>query len=95
MQPGNSGGALFNMSGEIVGIVTSKLSAAAALGTSGSLPENVNYAVKVKAVTDAVPAAQVKLRSAQIRKPGTLTLPELTKRLNASVVQVIAKTKKS
>ncbi len=95
VQPGNSGGALFNMSGEIVGIVTSKLSAAAALGTSGSLPENVNYAVKVKAVTDAVPAAQVKLRSAQIRKPGTLTLPELTKRLNASVVQVIAKTKKS
>jgi S1-C subfamily serine protease len=94
VQPGNSGGALFNMNGEIVGIVTSKLSAAAALGTSGALPENVNYAVKIRAVTQAVPSDQVKLKSAQVRRPATLTLPEVVKRLNASVVQVIAKAKK-
>jgi S1-C subfamily serine protease len=94
LQPGNSGGALFNMNGEIVGVVTSKLSAAAAL-TTGALPENVNYAVKVKAVMEAVPAEQLKLKTSQIRKPAGLSLPEVVKRLNASVVQVIAKASKS
>ena len=32
--------------GNVVGVVSAKLSAAAALAASGSLPENVNYAVK-------------------------------------------------
>jgi hypothetical protein len=45
-------------------------------------------------VTEAVPADQVKLKSSQIRKPATQTLPDIVKRLNASVVQVIAKPKK-
>ncbi|HEX2748836.1 MAG TPA: serine protease [Verrucomicrobiales bacterium] len=94
VQPGNSGGALFNMNGEIVGIVTSKLSAAAALGATGALPENVNYAVKIRAVTDALPSDQLKLKSVSLRKPGTLALQEIVKRVDPSVVQVIAKTKK-
>ena len=32
--------------GNVVGVVSAKLSARAALAASGSLPENVNYAVK-------------------------------------------------
>ncbi len=32
--------------GNVVGVVSAKLNAAAALASSGSLPENVNYAVK-------------------------------------------------
>ena len=46
VQPGNSGGALVDEHGNVVGIVSAKLSARAALATSGALPENVNYAVK-------------------------------------------------
>jgi TPR repeat protein len=46
VQPGNSGGALVDERGNVVGIVSAKLSAKAALASSGSLPENVNYAVK-------------------------------------------------
>jgi len=46
VQPGNSGGALVNSKGNVVGVVAAKLSVRAALETSGSLPENVNYAVK-------------------------------------------------
>jgi S1-C subfamily serine protease len=46
VQPGNSGGALVDERGNVVGIVSAKLSARAALASSGSLPENVNYAVK-------------------------------------------------
>jgi TPR repeat protein len=46
VQPGNSGGALVNERGNVVGIVSAKLDASAALAASGALPENVNYAVK-------------------------------------------------
>jgi len=46
VQPGNSGGALVNSVGNVVGIVTASLSDRAALETSGALPQNVNYAIK-------------------------------------------------
>jgi serine protease Do len=46
VQPGNSGGALVDERGNVVGVVSAKLSAKAVLATSGALPENVNYAVK-------------------------------------------------
>ena len=44
VQPGNSGGALVDARGNVVGIVAAKLDAAAALVATGSLPENVNFA---------------------------------------------------
>jgi TPR repeat protein len=46
VQPGNSGGALVDDRGNVIGIVSAKLNASAALAASGALPENVNYAVK-------------------------------------------------
>lgn len=46
LQPGNSGGALINEQGSVVGVVSGKLSAEALFAISGSLPENVNYAIK-------------------------------------------------
>jgi len=45
-QPGNSGGALFDELGNVVGVVSAKLNASSAYKASGSLPENVNYAIK-------------------------------------------------
>ena len=46
IQPGNSGGALVDDRGNVIGVVVAKLSQKAALLTSGQLAENVNYAVK-------------------------------------------------
>ena len=46
VQPGNSGGALVDERGNVVGVVAAKLNAEAALASAGALPENVNYAVK-------------------------------------------------
>ena len=65
VQPGNSGGALVDELGNVVGIVSAKLSAAAALATSGSLPENVSYAVKssyVLGFLESVPGVVDKLK---------------------------------
>lgn len=46
VQPGNSGGALVDERGNVIGVVAAKLNAATAFSTTEALPENVNYAVK-------------------------------------------------
>ena len=65
VQPGNSGGALVDERGNVVGIVSAKLNASAALAASGQLPENVNYAVKsslLLSFLESVPDASAKLK---------------------------------
>jgi S1-C subfamily serine protease len=66
VQPGNSGGALVDDRGNVIGIVSAKLDASAALAASGSLPENVNYAVKSSLLLsffESVPAVSAKLKT--------------------------------
>ncbi|HZM01622.1 MAG TPA: trypsin-like peptidase domain-containing protein [Candidatus Saccharimonadales bacterium] len=51
VQPGNSGGPLVNQNGNVVGIVEAQLADMATLQTTGSLPQNVNYAMKSSAMS--------------------------------------------
>jgi serine protease Do len=46
VQPGNSGGPLLDESGNLVGIVTSKLNVWNEIKAQGDIPENVNFAIK-------------------------------------------------
>ena len=47
VQPGSSGGPLFDSQGDVIGVVVSKLNAArVAELTGGDIPQNVNFAVK-------------------------------------------------
>jgi S1-C subfamily serine protease len=65
VQPGNSGGALVDAHGNVIGIVSAKLNASAALAASGALPENVNYAVKsslLLSFLESVPEVNAKLK---------------------------------
>jgi S1-C subfamily serine protease len=67
VQPGNSGGALVDEHGNVVGIVSGKLKGSVMeLLTTGMLPENVNYAVKsscAKTLFDSVPGGPLKLKT--------------------------------
>jgi S1-C subfamily serine protease len=71
VQPGNSGGALVDDRGNVVGVISAKLSARLALATSGALPVNVNYAVKssyLLSFLESVPEAIAKLKAPNIRE---------------------------
>jgi TPR repeat protein len=46
IQPGNSGGALVDERGNVVGVTSSQLNSSYVLKNKGSIPENVNYAIK-------------------------------------------------
>ena len=89
VQPGNSGGALVDARGNVVGIVAAKLNAAAALAATGSLPENVNYAVKsslLLSFLESVPEV-----SAKLKEPNTKdeSFEEVVKSAQAAAVLVL------
>lgn len=46
LQPGNSGGALVDERGNVVGVVSARINQRAAVATSGTVAESVNYAIK-------------------------------------------------
>ena len=57
--------------GNVVGVVSAKLSALAALAASGSLPENVNYAVKssyLLSFLESVPEVAAKLKEPEMKE---------------------------
>jgi TPR repeat protein len=89
VQPGNSGGALVDARGNVVGIVAAKLDASAALAASGALPENVNYAVKsslLLSFLESVPDV-----SAKLKEPNTKDEPfeEVVKSAQDAAVLVL------
>ncbi len=70
MRPGNSGGVLVDEHGNLVGIVSAKLNASAALESSGALPENVNYAIKssfLLSFLESVPGVEARLKPANTK----------------------------
>ncbi len=89
VQPGNSGGALLNKDGDVVGIIVAVLKAETAFKITGSLPQNVNYAMKstyIQALIDTVPEAIDGLQ-----KPnGNKSFGDVVERVQKSVVMVLA-----
>lgn len=71
LQQGNSGGPLLNQAGEAVGMVIEKLNALALYKETQDLPQNINYAVKVRYVQGLLDDAGIKPPATQRTRTGT------------------------
>lgn len=88
VQAGNSGGPLLNTHGEVIGIITSKLNAGKMFEWTGDLPQNVNYAVKLRYLRSLIKKLK---KSDQIKNGGTMTereFDELAAKVIDSVVLI-------
>ncbi|MGY8676718.1 trypsin-like peptidase domain-containing protein [Bradyrhizobium sp. UFLA05-153] len=65
VQPGNSGGPLFDTSGQLVGVVVAKLDARTVIKATGTIPENINFAIKTGAVRDFLDNSVVPYQTAE------------------------------
>ncbi len=91
VQSGNSGGALINERGEVVGVVASKLHAANIFRWTGDMPQNVNFAVKVQYLEKLLallPKSETKMNT--LSPVDNAPLVETAKRVQGSIVQVFA-----
>ncbi|WP_421990188.1 trypsin-like peptidase domain-containing protein [Roseococcus sp.] len=69
VQPGNSGGPLVDMQGNIVGVVVSKLNAQAVSRRTGDIAQNVNFAVQGQTALAFLRRAGVTPRTAESTGP--------------------------
>lgn len=65
VQPGNSGGPLFDTSGQIVGVVAAKLDTIKFARATGNIPENINFAIKTGVLRDFLDNSVVPYQTAE------------------------------
>ncbi len=87
VQPGNSGGPLLNAEGQVVGLIVAKLDEIATAKETGSLPQNVNYALKssfVLSFLESIPDLSEKLK-----KPVGMNKAEAIERAKQAVAIIV------
>lgn len=80
VQPGNSGGPVLDMSGNVIGVVVSKLDAMSIQKEVGDIPQNVNFGISLpglKAFLDANDVAY--LKRASVTKMDKVDLAEMAR----------------
>jgi S1-C subfamily serine protease len=88
VQPGNSGGPLLDEQGQVIGVVIAKLDEISTARATGSLPQNVNYALKsslVLSFLESLPELSIRLE--QTKNKG-LSRTQVVKQSDNAVVMV-------
>lgn len=90
IQPGNSGEALVAHDGNVVGVVTAKLSRESVKGNSGAPPENVNYAIKSNYLLELLKSHAVNAQLSSKKTEKFSSLMDLTEVVEKSSGVVLA-----
>ena len=87
VQPGNSGGPIYDENGNIVGVVFSQLNKFKVAKAIGSIPENVNFGIKASTVTQFLTSAGLPTKSS--KRTEQKTTSELAKIAKNQTVMVV------
>ena len=87
VQPGNSGGPIYDENGNIVGVVVAQLNKMKFAKHSGSIPENVNFGIKASTVRQFLSSSGLPTKWSQKSKPmSTRELAKIAKRQTVMVM---------
>lgn len=87
VQPGNSGGAVIDAAGQVIGVVVSKLDAGAVSRATGDIPQNVNFAVSMQTLADFLARNRVSFRATERGAPvDTAQVAELARAYTHRIV---------
>lgn len=89
IQPGNSGGPLLNMAGEVVGIVASMLGTVSDSAEPVAMP-NISYAVKVEYLQSLLQSLPGSAKVAETPAHVSAPLADLAERIQPSLLLVVA-----
>jgi serine protease Do len=87
VQPGNSGGPLLDYSGNVVGVVESKLNAITIATLTNDMAQNVNFAIKANVVTNFLDANSVAYTSGSLGS-SALQPSEIAERAKSLAVMI-------
>lgn len=90
IQPGNSGGPLIDMNGNIVGIVVATLSPEMMLKYTGSLPQNINFAIKIDYLLSLAEMNDITLTRASKAMNSPMQVSGLAQKVNPFVARIVA-----
>jgi hypothetical protein len=86
VQPGNSGGPLLDVAGNVIGVVSSKLNALKLAVASGDIPQNVNFAINGAALRAFLDAKSVNYK--EVSNERELTGVQIAARASAFTVLI-------
>jgi hypothetical protein len=86
VQPGNSGGPLLDASGNVIGVVVSKLDALKVVEITGDVPQNVNFAINANVLSSFLDANGVDYKTAPVGP--TVPMQEIARRAQTFTVLI-------
>jgi hypothetical protein len=73
-----------------VGVILEKLSWQSMLKETGSLPENVNYALKIGYLRELLSYVPTRVRASELPRTGPASVADIAERVEKAVVLILA-----